>query len=126
MNSSTLPKQSSPIINSSNKVNREKYNDLILVSTPFGIEIEVELISISSRVNGRRSARTGETSIYSFKFITILVIDLDWTCQNESGSLTVCRLGISIHDSIIQYQTRENNITRISETPSTSNRSDRC
>ena len=32
----------------------------------------------------------------------------------------------SIHDSIIQYQTRKNNITRISETPSTSNRSDRC
>ena len=26
-----------------------------------------------------RSARLGETPIYSFIFITILVIDLDWT-----------------------------------------------
>ena len=34
----------------------------------------------------------------------ILVIDLDLTYWNESKRLTVCRFGISIHDSIIQYQ----------------------
>ena len=36
-----------------------------------------------------RSARMGETSIHSFIFIQILVIDLDWTDLNERGSLTV-------------------------------------
>ena len=30
-----------------------------------------------------RSARMEETSIHSFTFIQILVIDLDWTCLNE-------------------------------------------
>ena len=59
-----------------------------------------------------RSARIVETSIHSFIFIQIRVIDLDLICWNElypnlPGSLTVCRLGISIHDSIIQYQTRK-------------------
>ena len=70
-----------------------------------------------------RSARIGETSIRSIIFIQILVIDLDSTYSNELWSLTV-RLGISIHDSIIQYQTRKSYWTRIAETPST--RSDRC
>ena len=54
-----------------------------------------------------RSARIGETSIYSSLFMIILVIDLDWTHLNESGSLTVCRFGISIHDSILLYITRK-------------------
>ena len=54
-----------------------------------------------------RSARIGETSIHSFIFIQILVIDLDSTYLNESGRSTVCRFGISIHHSIIQYQTRK-------------------
>ena len=54
-----------------------------------------------------RSARIGETSIHSFIFIQILVIDLDSTYQNELGRLTVCRFGISIQYSIIQYQTRK-------------------
>ena len=71
-----------------------------------------------------RSARIGETSIHSFIFIQILVIDLNWTFLNESGRLTVCRFGISIHDSIIQYQTRKSYKTRIYETGSI--RSDRC
>ena len=48
-----------------------------------------------------RSAKIGETSIHSSIFIKILVIDLNWTYSNENGSLTVCRFGISIHDSII-------------------------
>ena len=52
-------------------------------------------------------ARIGETSIHSFIFIQILVIDLDLTFWNELGSLTVCRFGISIQYSIIQYQTRK-------------------
>ena len=57
--------------------------------------------SISSMVKGRKLARIGETSIHSFIFIQILVIDLDLTYWNESGRSTVCRLGISIHDLII-------------------------
>ena len=36
-----------------------------------------------------RSARIGETSIHSFIFIQILVIDLDSTYPNESGRSTV-------------------------------------
>ena len=72
-----------------------------------------------------RLARIGETPIHSFIFIKILVIDLDWTSWNELGRLTVLRLGISIHDSIIQYQTRKSYRTRIFETISI-NRSDRC
>ena len=71
-----------------------------------------------------RSARIGETSIHSFIFIQILLIDLDWTYSNEWGRLIICRLGISIHDSIIQYQTRKSYWTRIIETIST--RSDGC
>ena len=71
-----------------------------------------------------RSARIGETSIHSFIFIKILVIDLDLTFWNELGSLTVCRFGISIQYSIIQYQTRKSYNTRIIETISI--RSDRC
>ena len=50
-----------------------------------------------------RSARIGETSIHSFIFKQILVIDLEWTSWNELGRLIVFRFGISIHDSIIQY-----------------------
>ena len=65
-----------------------------------------------------RLARIGETSIHSWLFTQILVIDLDWTSWNERGRLTVCRFGISIHDSIIQYQTRKSYITRIPETSS--------
>ena len=52
-------------------------------------------------------ARIGETSIHSFIFIQILVIDLNLTFWNKLGSLTVCRFGISIQYSIIQYQTRK-------------------
>ena len=54
-----------------------------------------------------RLARIGETSIHSFIFIQILVIDLEWTSQNERGRLTVIRFGISIQYSIIQYLTRK-------------------
>ena len=71
-----------------------------------------------------RSARIGETSIHSFIFIQILVIDLDRTRLNEVGRSTICRFGISIHHSIIQYQTRKSYKTRISETISI--RSDGC
>ena len=46
------------------------------------------------------------------------------TSLNEKGRLTVCRFEISIHDSIIQYQTRKGHITRLIET--ISNRNDRC
>ena len=64
--------------------------------------------SISLGMRGTRLARIVETSIHSFIFIKILLIDLDWTCLNElPGSLTVCRFGISIHHSIIHYQTRK-------------------
>ena len=69
-------------------------------------------------------SRIGETSIHSFIFIQILVIDLDRTHSNELGRLTVCRLGISIHDSIIQYQTRKSYKTSRRETNSI--RSDGC
>ena len=71
-----------------------------------------------------RLARIGETSIHSIIFIQILLIDIDWTFWNESGRLTVWRFGISIHHSIIQYQTRKKHWTRLFET--TSIRSDRC
>ena len=50
------------------------------------------------------------------------MIDLDWTYLNELGRLTVFRLGISIHDSIIQYQTRKSYYKENFET--TPNRSD--
>ena len=63
--------------------------------------------SISLGMRGTRLARIGETSIHLFICIQILVIDLEWTYSNEPGRLTVCRFGISIHDSIIQYQTRK-------------------
>ena len=46
-----------------------------------------------------RLARIGETSIHSFIFIQILVIDLNVTCRNEKGRSTVCRFGISIQQS---------------------------
>ena len=36
-----------------------------------------------------RSARIGETSIHSFIFIQILVIDLDLTSSNDQGRSTV-------------------------------------
>ena len=71
-------------------------------------------------------SRIGETSIHSFIFIQILVIDLDRTHSNELGRLTVCRLGISIHDSIIQYQTRKSYETRMTETISRFMGSDGC
>ena len=63
--------------------------------------------SISLGVKGTRSSRIVETSIYSLLFIKILVIDLDSTYLNEPGRLTVSIIGISIHHSIIQYQTRK-------------------
>ena len=62
---------------------------------------------ISFKKKGRILARIGETSIYSIIFIIILVIDLDWTSSNDQGRSTVFRFGMSIHDSIIQYQTRK-------------------
>ena len=71
-----------------------------------------------------RSARIGGTSIHSFIFIQILVIVLDWTSWNEPGRLTVWRFGISIHHSIIQYQTSKTNWMRSIET--TSKRCDGC
>ena len=71
-----------------------------------------------------RLASLGETSIHSFIFIQIRVIDLDLTFWNERGRLTVCRLGISIQYSIIQYQTRKSYATRLMET-TPSIRSDR-
>ena len=70
-----------------------------------------------------RLARMGDTSIHSLEFIQILVIDLDSTYSNESGRLTVWRLGISIQYSIIQYQTRKSHWTRLFKTISKSNRS---
>ena len=108
----TFEKQSSPIINSSNKVKREKLNIVysVLLTEWSGMVIDVIVVSndsISKRENGIRLARRGETSIHSFMFIQIRVIDLDLTRWNESGRSTVCRFGISIHDSIIQYQTRK-------------------
>ena len=54
-----------------------------------------------------RLARIGETSIHSINNHSILVIDSICTTPNESGRLIVCRFGISIHHSIIQYQTRK-------------------
>ena len=63
--------------------------------------------SISLGVKGTRLSRTAETSIYSFIFIQILLIDLDLTYPNEPGRLTVLRLGISIYHSIILYITRK-------------------
>ena len=54
----------------------------------------------------------------------ILLTDKDWTYQNDNGRLTVSRLGISIHHSIIQYQTRKSYDMRIKETRSI--RSDGC
>ena len=71
-----------------------------------------------------RSARIVETSILSFIFIQILVIDLDRTYLNDLGRWTVWRLGISVHHSIIQYQTRKSYWTRRIETISI--RSDGC
>ena len=52
----------------------------------------------------KRFARIEETSIHSFIFIQILVIDLDLTLSNDWGRSTVCRFGISIHDSIIHIK----------------------
>ena len=63
-----------------------------------------------------RLASLGETSIHSILIIQILVIDLNSTYSNDWDSLTVWRLGISIHHSIIQYQTRKSNWTRFIET----------
>ena len=54
----------------------------------------------------------------------ILLTDKDWTYQNDRKKTTVCRLGISIQYSIIQYQTRKSYDMRIKET--TFNRSDGC
>ena len=84
------------------------------------------VLLLSSVLIFTRSARIGETSIHSWLFIKILVIDLDWTNWNESGRLTVLRLGISIHDSIIQYQTRKSYWTRMTETISRFMGSDWC
>ena len=77
-----------------------------------------------------KSARIEEISIHLVIFTQILVIDLDSTYwndllyQEEPRSMTVCRLGISIQYSIIQYQTRKSYDMRIKET--TFNRSDGC
>ena len=49
------------------------------------------------------------------------MIDLDLTFSNESGRSTVCRLGISIQYSVIQYQTRKSNFVRLIETISIRN-----
>ena len=59
-------------------------------------EIERSIVFRYSRL-----ASLGETSIYSFIFIQILVIDVDVTLLNEAGRLTVWRFGISIQYSII-------------------------
>ena len=67
----------------------------------------LELVSLTSSMVFTFLARIGETSIHSFIFIQILVIDLDWTYLNELGRSTISRFGISIHHSIIQYQTRK-------------------
>ena len=71
-----------------------------------------------------RSSKIVETSIHSILFIQILVIDLDSTYSNESGSLTDLRLGISIQYPIIRYITRKNHAARRLETSSI--RSDGC
>ena len=55
----------------------------------------------------KRTSKIGETSIHSFIFMIILVIDLDVTFSNDQGRLTIFRLGISIQYSIIQYHTRK-------------------
>ena len=44
-------------------------------------------------LNGIESARIGETSIHSFIFTQILVIDLDSAFLNRYGRLTVSTLG---------------------------------
>ena len=64
-----------------------------------------------------RLAKIGETSIHSLIFTNILVIELIWTYWNDLGRFTVCRFGISIHDSIIQNHTRKSYATRTTETP---------
>ena len=76
----------------------------------------------SASASVKRSVRIVETSTHLWLFMQILVIDLDWTDWNEKGRLTVCRFGISIQYSIIQYQTRKSYWIRIFET--TINRSD--
>ena len=53
--------------------------------------------SSHSLVFTARSARIGETSIHSFIFIKILVIDSICTTPNESGRSTVFRFGITMH-----------------------------
>ena len=64
----------------------------------------------------KRFARIGDTSIHYILFVIILLTDLDWIYINEPGRSTVCRFGISSHDSIIQYQTRKSYSTRMPET----------
>ena len=54
----------------------------------------------------------------------LLVTDSDETYLNEPGSSTTLRFGISIHDSLIQYQTWKSDIARMIETISI--RSDGC
>ena len=56
---------------------------------------------------GLRSARIVDTSIHSTVKIKVLLIDLTKTYLNDQGRSTVCRFGISIQYSIIQYQTRK-------------------
>ena len=90
-------------------VNKMRLNDII--DEEYYLQHSSIQLSICTRL-----ARMGDTSIHSFIFIQILVIDLDWTYLNELGRSTVCRFGISIHDSIIQYQTRKSYWTRVLET----------
>ena len=128
-NTFTFEKQSSPITNSSNKVNREKLNIVysVLLTEWLGMVIDVIVVSndsISTRENGIRLVRIVETSIYSFIFIIILEIDLVLTFSNERGRSTAFRFGISIQYSIRQYITRKNHTTRSLETLFT--RSDGC
>ena len=87
---------------------------ILISNTSYQMKYEINIDSITTIIYSfyqllifTRSARIVETSIHSFIFMIILVIDLNLTYWNESGSLTVCRFGISIHDSIIQYQTRK-------------------
>ena len=67
----------------------------------------LELVSLTSSMVFTLLARIVETSIHSWTFIQILVIDLHLIHPNENESLTLWILGISIHHSIIQYQTRK-------------------
>ena len=61
-----------------------------------------KLRSLSSFLPCTRLARRGEASNLYYTLTQILLIDLIVTCRNAPGSLTVFKLGTSIHQSKLQ------------------------